>query len=415
LEGVSAQEDSILDFFNMPKERMEYYLRTKTAIGSTKKRFNKGVLKIRVSLSIYDDTVSEEENIEIVPEYLFLDTLFEKKDVVDITQFEKEAVKLDDRQKIKRLKDKCFKIEGDNGKYKYFFFFVPSTESWRKISEERGLFFSDEIKDVTNFLTVSTKGMPTGFEIPRLTGYAAGYWSNLFVIIEYDNIKFDIGRKYINPMALKPIKELIRDNFKTLTHWKQFVAKSNDPSPIPAGRATSSLKDAEFERISNEVSDLNFPTINYLKTPDYQEAAVSAIFHELLGAKILKGYFGLREGYVQQYDFLGKYEIDASDLGINVQKGITTINQYITIEYKYEAASIISDIDNNIKRFDDVDLLVCWTINRDEFKKSGIQVEPIKVDDVFYYGSNYELDLGNGSRKIVIALKEFIDDYKKTH
>jgi hypothetical protein len=95
------------------------------------------------------------------------------------------------------------------------------------------------------------------------------------------------------------------------------------------------------------------------------------------------------------------------------------IEHPIIIEYKYEASSIIPDVRNDIKRFSDIDLLISWDINIEEFKKNGINVDVISKDDVYYFGSNYILDwpstydLGKESKKYVIALKQFIEDYRK--
>jgi molecular chaperone HtpG len=420
-----GENNNSYDFFKMSVPRIEYYLRTKTAIGSTKKRFGKSELKIRVTLKVYDDNNNLEEGKEIVPEYFFPDTFFKESDVIDIDEYEKIAGSLSDDKKRKKLQGKCLKVEGKEDKYNYYFFFVPAVDVWEKISRSNNLFVDDTVNgleiDVKNHLTISTKGMPTSFEVTPPSSGAAGYWHNLFGIVEYDNIKFDIGRKYIHGIILNPIKALISKKFNKLSSLKQFVAKDKSPAPTPFGSYNLYTKNNEFDRIRKEVPDLNFDKISYLKFPDEQEAPVSAIFHELIGSGVLKGYFGLREGYKQNYDFWGIYRINKSNLGRNIRDSNIPdmIEHPIVIEYKYEASTIIEDVKQNIKHFMDIDLIVCWDINVENFKKNGIDVEVINESDIYYYGSNYFLDwpstydLGKDSKKIVLALKYFIDNYKK--
>jgi len=429
LEDLSSEYDGTnLDFFKMSKERIIYYLRTKTAIGSTKKRFKGIELRIDVTLNIKNNNSLEESGIKIPAEYLFLDDFFDKRNILDLNEYFQDAALLSDDQKRKKLQNKCLIMEGkeDKDKYKYYCFFAYSTEVWTKICQTHNLFSTQDgidINDITHFLTISTKGMPTGFEIPPPVTGASGYWNNLFAIVEYDNIKFDIGRKYIHGKILNPIIKLIKEKFNKFSSLKIFLAQNKrTPSPIPAGLGSFQQKQNEFARLQNELPDINLPKIKFQKFPDKQEAAVSAIFHELLGAGIMTGYYALREGYKQNYDFWGVYKIDKNLLGKNIKNSPLTadvINHPIIIEYKYEAASIIPDVDNDIKRFSDIDLIVCWEINHAEFKKNGIDVNVINKDDVYYYGSNYTLDwpgsfnLGKDSQKYVIALKQFIEDYKK--
>jgi hypothetical protein len=67
------------------------------------------------------------------------------------------------------------------------------------------------------------------------------------------------------------------------------------------------------------LSDLGLPGIGYLKHPDGQEAAVMALFHELVGAGILKGYQRYRSELRETYDLWGHYRIQKELVGRNHQ------------------------------------------------------------------------------------------------
>lgn len=154
-----------------------------------------------------------------------------------------------------------------------------------------------------------------------------------------------------------------------------------------------------------------------MKHPDSQEAAVVAIFHELVGAKILNGYYTLKHGYKETYDLWGFYKVMKKYIGKNVQIKDGTQLPMI-VEFKYFAHDILSDFEKRIKFFTDIDLIVCWDLDNRKFSKEGVQVKLLKPEDALFYGSNYELEwpgsynLGPASKKPVLALKKFIEDYQ---
>jgi hypothetical protein len=202
---------------------------------------------------------------------------------------------------------------------------------------------------------------------------------------------------------------------------KLFVAKSKTPSPkIP--QIQQMLKDTQITKFESEIPNLKFSKISFKKFPQAQEAGVVAIFHELIGAGLLKGYCGFKEGYKLNYDFWGKYAINKSNLGRNIRENNNVpenIDLPLVIEFKYDAKSIIPDVQNDRKHFLDIDLIVCWDIDEEEFKKYAIDIETVNEDDAFFYGTNYALDwpstydLGQNSKKYVISLKRYIDSQKR--
>jgi len=163
---------------------------------------------------------------------------------------------------------------------------------------------------------------------------------------------------------------------------------------------------------------LNLDKINIVKHPNNQEAAVVALFHELVGAGLLKGYFTYEIGYKMTYDFWGQYKIEKSLVGKKYQNlakdGI--IDLPIVAEFKYRAEDILDDFESDMKFFNDIDLIVCWDLDETKFAKKSVSVEPISEDDKFYFGSNYLLswpgsyNLGSASEKPVLALRQFVDE-----
>jgi hypothetical protein len=165
------------------------------------------------------------------------------------------------------------------------------------------------------------------------------------------------------------------------------------------------------------LTDLGLSSIKYSKYPDNQEAAVVAIFHELVGAGVLLGYYGLKQGYKSTYDFWGKYKIELERIGSRTRRNLVgPVDIDVVIEFKHDGEDILQDVMFNRKFFEDIDLLVCWDLDQAKFARENVTVRVISPDEVFFYGSNYVLEwpgaynLGTHGTKPVLALKKFIED-----
>ena len=407
--------------FSLSLERLEYLLRTKTAIGYTAKKFSKGNLDVTVKLKLIevDGTIKEKE---IPFEYVFPETLFDKKDSINIDDFIKKAVSYDDRQKKTALAGKCMLSENktiviDNKTFSYYAFFVPSRDTWITAAQKNNLGegqADDFASDIKAGIFVSTKGMPTGIELtPPSTG-AMGYWSNMFILVEYDAFTFDVGRKTVPGRMQPKLKDLAREQFNKFSYWKQLVASEKAPPP----KILADYKKTAQMAIFQGLPDLGLTKINFLKQPNNQEAGVVAIFHELIGSGQLQGYYGLTEGYKQNYDFWGLYKINKSNLGQNIKNSPDVpeiVERGIVIEFKLNASSIINDLKDDIKALNDIDLLVCWDVDETAFSKDHIIIEPIKKEDVIFYGSNkkaiFPVNFGAGIGELqILSLKDFITE-----
>lgn len=423
LEDVETCADKV---FTIDINRLAYLFRTKTAIGSTKKRFGKPGPNVHVELKVITEEGKTEE-MEVPFEYYFPDSFFDNRSVIDMQEFIKKAPFLNDVQKINMLSGKCMKKEGtrdEAGKMiNYFAFFVPSRDDWVQISRTHRLhdLGLTEVKlqdsDVGPGIFISTRGMPTGIElIPPATGYA-GYWGNLFILLEYDHFSFDLGRKTVPGRTQGMLKDISKSLFNEMTNWRSLLQKETSAGPRPP-EIDKFSRDAEFRELDN-IANLNYHKINFQKQPYGQEAGVVAIFHELIGAGVLLGYRCLGAGYKKNYDFWGKYTVDKSFLGEEIQRSNVvpqTVDGTIVVEFKYDTASLIEDVQNNRKHFQAIDLIVCWELDENKFHQSNIEVEILPPGKVFYYGSNYVLTwpgifgLGDRSIKPVLVLKRFIED-----
>ena len=241
---------------------------------------------------------------------------------IDFDDFIKKAAAMDDRQKTQHLRGKCLRRQGSVTRagrtIRYYAFFAPSRKTWLEISEKNGLVRPEEDSEddrhlYKGILEVATCGMPTGVELaPPVSGYS-GYWPNVFMLLEDDSLRFDLGRKFIPGRTQGTLKEIAKEHFNHFTQYAQYI--NTDPA-VPQTLVTLQQynKTKTFEEFS-KIADLKIPDFHYVKHPDSQEAAVVAIFHQLVAENKLKGYYCLKTGHKMAYDFLGYYQLHKEHRG----------------------------------------------------------------------------------------------------
>lgn len=415
------------DLFQQSPSIIEFILRTKTAIGWVKNQFGGEALPVQITLIIVDSSGQKTSN-QINPEYLFPHQVLDNG-TVDLENFKRLAANLDDRQKSRRLQGKAIIKKGciDRGgkRINYYTFFAPSRQLWKDISEKFKFFKTNEQGErqylFEGGIFIATRGMPTGIQLePPSTGYA-GYWPNFLILLEDDSITFDLGRKSIPGRT----KGILREIAKTL--FNEFIpvvgyATSDPPVTSVSSTIQYAEKTKEFENLK-KLPDINLSRLPYLKYPDGQEAAVVAIFHEMVAAGILRGYHTLRTGYRQTYDLWGIYSVTPDCVGKNFQNLANAngrIELPIVVEFKHNAEDILDDALRNIKYFGDIDLIVCWDFDENAFARQNVTVEAMPVEDVLFNGTNFRLiwpaayNLGPYSEKPLISLRRLIHDLQSS-
>lgn len=422
LDDVQLAEGGEESIFELSPARLEFLLRTKTAIGNTKTRFDDKQAGIDVQLTIVDQN-GETFTDDLDHEYYFPDQFWDDDEVIDLEEFESQddIGRMSDEQKRRRLDEKVWKVEGTierTGKeIRYYALFVPSSKAWQRISEQNSLTDQDGEPDLDAGTYVSTRGMPTGIEIGTPNTGSRGYWANTYVLLGYDGFDFDLGRKSIPGRTQGMLKDIAADKFRTFTNWRDIINVSNKTPARKPQQVVRTQRSERFEKL-RRLKDLNCPGIKFEKVPDGQEAGVVSIFHELIGAGYLDNYRGYRIGYSQDYDFWGYYDAAVEELGKNMQDEFPdqdSITQEIVVEAKYDAADVITDIENGRKYLEDIDLVIAWTINEEKFETSSTTIEPLRDEDQFYVGSTHELVPGDltspaGTHLYVMSLKRYIRD-----
>jgi molecular chaperone HtpG len=409
---VSQIEDCPLFDLNLSLEQLEFILRTKTAIGNTRCFWEEGI-DIDVTLTYVDDTGKEKEKgipFRYWPIYESDSITDESK--IDFDEFVEYANRADraDHEKRRKLKNKIIYKEGtindgNQREINYVSCYAPNRDIWRKVSHDENLCPEEPDEqwiDNRGFATfrsgiyTSVKGMPTGIITENPNTGLAGYWPNMFILFEYPNLSFDIGRKSLVGPQSRMLKKQAKNIFNKYTKY----------IPKYASGQTKSNKSFERDEIFSEIDeikDLDMSGSSFEKSPKDQEASVAGMFYECVGNGQIEGIKPLVSGYKNKYDLYAKWE-----------------NKNVVIEFKSKLRKIIKDFSDEQKLFSEIDAVVCWGITEDdeeEFEKLGIDIEEHKNSelgggsDPAVPGTTHELVLpGITSPIYIIDLREIVQD-----
>ena len=415
LGQVEVRSDLPTDPFDLNLPSLGWILRTQTAIGSTRVLFGLDDVHISVHIQILrlDGT---DENATVPFGYQSPVEFISDRDIIDMSEFRPLASTMNDQQKRAKLQGKVLTFNGAVERagrtIRYHVVRIPKRDLWREVAERNQLLAGasaeqdDDALLVRGGIFVATKGMPTSVQLTAPKTGFSGDWPTILILIE-DVITFDLGRKSVPPRTQQMLKDICHTLFNR--DWMPFRAYVQDDNGGEPQVVTSTVafreKLLEFEDISR-LSDLGLSTIRYRKHPDRQEAAVVAIFHELVGQGTLRRFQMARTGYRQRYDSWGFYEHP-------------TNGEYpLVLEFKYAADSILSDVRDNRKFFAEIDLLVCWDLDESKFAPYQVAVRHLSESSRTFAEAQYVLEwpssenLGDAGTKPVLALRPLIDSLR---
>lgn len=358
--GAILPPQGDINIFQMTPQQLRLLLRTRTAIGVTKPLFGDNPPhEFDVYLSINTPSGIQTEKVDakvVAPHDLVLGssvvTLQATRDAF-VTRGDPIA-----RRRFLKGKTVWAKevVNIDGWDINVYGVMLPDNDALRQLSDSvMGVPVSDQEDTEGSALLqtgifVGTKGMPTGLRIPPKPGsgrYPA-YYKRCFFLVESPSLKFDLGRKSLHYRHVNKLQSAVAQLFSRFEEIAPYQGEARveggQPQTTPAERRAAS---EQIWQEANALPDLNESAIRYEKHPNAQEAAVAAIFHELVGAAVLPSYRTLRTGYGERYDVHVRYVANGRPL-------------QIVIEFKYALESLVRDLSEKQKHFNGIDLLVAW-------------------------------------------------------
>lgn len=244
-----------------------------------------------------------------------------------------------------------------------------------------GPVLDDESPLLQSGIFVVTKSMPTGIQIePGQKGAYPAYYKRCIFLVESDQIEFDLGRKSMHWRHKKRLQDAVAELFLQFERVAKFQGPADSVATSPTSE-TSAERKLRIKKMWEEAEgrhELGWSGVPFGKVPTNQEAAVAALFHELLGAKLVKDFRPLAAGYATQYDLLAHYVGGGDELPV-------------VIEFKDKLESVAADLRDGVKHIGDMDLLVCWDFNHVKIAEVGLTM--LAVAEHLYDGVTHELHL----------------------
>lgn len=219
-------------------------------------------------------------------------------------------------------------------------------------------------------LQMASDYMPQGdLSVIPLTS-TIGYQNNTHIVIHLDDGNPDMGRKVFQPEVKAVADELSR---RVVDHFKQYLSLMREDTGAPPMSTARDLRDYVIRQEKHRTEHpyaLRFGErkVAILSTPQ-SEQDVIALFHELLGTGILRGFGFLATSESNIYDsvFVTQYAGDdiiySADRALGVSEKVDRRESVPHIlEYKFDSDALVDDFAKEKKYVVDINLLVCWNI-----------------------------------------------------
>jgi molecular chaperone HtpG len=413
LDGVTPKEGDI-NLFQLSAKQLEFLLQTKTACGVTTRLHDP---EVEPEFFVFCDLslLSQSHCLSSFPAgYPLPHQLLSTRNVCTLEQVANDFITRSTEEARRRyLGEKAVwarrSITRDGWTIKVYGIMFLNNTSFAQLSRDplRILGESESFNETEalfkSSIAIATKGMPTGIDIPAPTsGQYPAYYKRCLFIAESDELPFDLGRKSFHYRYRDRLQDAVADLFSSLVQLAKFQGEGRDRPR--AETATRAEREAEERLAWDEalrLPDLSLPAIRFLKQPGCQEAAVAAIFHELVGAGILGSYRTCSSSYGSRYDAKVLYERQADIEPLR-----------LILEFKHSVESILADFSENTKHYMTIDLIVAWDANEQKLSSEGFSLEVAEAERAYTYeGATHVLSIPyEGIEPIpVILLRHLID------
>jgi hypothetical protein len=249
---------------------------------------------------------------------------------------------------------------------------------------------------------ISVNGLPTDISLFPPLG-ARAYLNNLLFIIDVD-YTLGFGKRNLPGRAKPSIDAFFHEAWKMIRRVAPLVVGLSpdvDRFDLPKWDAIGEF--LTYQDGSNKFRQSKF----FLKITPREEQEVIALFFELIGKKILKGYFPFRVGGKTIYD--GLFYIDR-DQGDTIPQNINA-NDLRTVEFKYCVSRLLTDLDDETKFLTDIDLLVCW--ENDARKDIDYSIHSLSREERIapFPGAQLRIKRGKDSCQVLV-LKDYLESLK---
>ena len=246
---------------------------------------------------------------------------------------------------------------------------VNSLDVWDKFSDDI-LKLRRKQRVMRGGLQMASDHMVQGDLIQIPLRRTTGYQHQCHVLVHFTNGNPDLGRKTFQPeyqaVAEKISVQVVQAFVKFRSHLRPDTGTAQ---LVPDRELQNWIREQDdWQRREPLRISAAFPGISISSNPR-EEQDVIALFHELIGCSVIKGYRFLSATSSDRYDAL--YELSYPDdsfyfdqertpLGVSPHIGQGFRSAIQVLEYKCDLDSLSRDFELHIKYLDHVRLAVCW-------------------------------------------------------
>jgi hypothetical protein len=150
--------------------------------------------------------------------------------------------------------------------------------------------------------------MPLGAVIDHPKTGQLGYWRGMYIMMNCDNIRTEPGRKKVHVDDEQIARRVAKKIFYKLTEYSHYIIPRDPDEEIESllRNGDKNLELVKRHRIDHKL--INPADKIEINVEPLNEQSVIALFHELIGAKVLLGYKGLKLSATETYDGIYEYE-----------------------------------------------------------------------------------------------------------
>ncbi|WP_197411881.1 ATP-binding protein [Sphingopyxis sp. H050] len=252
--------------------------------------------------------------------------------------------------------------------------FLRSAKIWNSFNDDE-LKLRRGQRIIHGGLQMACDNMPQGeLSIIPLTS-TIGYQANSHVVVHFTDGAPDMGRKVFQP-ELTELAEAI--SVRCVTVFKRYLQHLKPDTGAVAVAPDKELH--EWKKKQEEYRDQNLLSFSHdgkdisLISKPQQEQDVVALFHELIGIGAIRGYQFYSTSQSDRYDSLFqlnyheennlKFSRENNPLGVDSALGFPFLSEPRVLEFKFDFDALIRDFSNEIKYPRHVNLVVCWSAEK---------------------------------------------------
>jgi len=310
-------------------------------------------------------------------------------------------------------------ITEEDKEFTYYALFCR-TSYYKQLAQQVGLSFAEEetqeeeaaspepkMETLDPGIFISKKGMPLGAIIDHPRTGQAGYWRSIFIIMNCDTVRTEPGRKKLHVDDEKIARSVARKIFYKLTGFSHYIIP-RDPDEEIQSLLRNVDKTIQLVRQHKKDHPLFNPRNQIIiDVEPANEQSLIALFHELIGSKLLHGYKALRLSAAETYDGVYEYTVPKDEVGkehwhewLNTfpakeRKEIEKRGSYhldeMIVEFKMNLEDIIGDFLQKTKYHSNIKLIIAWQAREDLIKRKGWLLEKLPSSKHKFSGAIWRL------------------------